>query len=158
MKDKRRVLLCLVVTMALIIPSAAIFAGAQKEEAAQPEVEVPIEKVVLKIGHIFPGMHVTHRSLEAMAADVDRKTKGGLKLEIFPGGQLGKGANLSENVMLGTVDMATTGPGLLSRIEPSFAIWGAEFMFTGEEALFKVVKDPVGQEIYEKMRKITVSG
>jgi len=152
MKDKRMVWLCLVVAMALIIPSAVVFAAAQKEETAQPEVEVPVEKVVLKIGHIFPVMHVTHRSLEAMAAYVDQKTKGGLILEIFPGGQLGKGANLSENVMLGTVDMATAGPGLLSRIEPSFAIWGAEFMFKGEETLFRVVKDPVGKEIYERLR------
>ncbi len=151
MKNKRKAWLCLVVAVALITPSVFVFAAAQKEET--PEAESPVEKVVLKVGHIFPAMHVTHRSLEAMAAYVEQKTNGGLKLELFPGGQLGKGANLSENVMLGTVDMATAGPGLLSRIEPSFAIWGAEFMFTGEEALFRVVNDPVGQEIYERLRK-----
>jgi tripartite ATP-independent transporter DctP family solute receptor len=143
MEHKRMTWLCLVLAMMVMLPSANIIATPQQE---------PVEEVVLKVGHIFTATHVAHRSLEAMAEYVDKETNGGLKLEIFPGGQLGKGAKLSENVMLGAVDMATAGPGLLSRIEPAFAIWGAEFMFTGEEALFKVIKSSVGQEIYERLR------
>ena len=153
MEHKRMTWLCLLLSMILVLPLAIVLASPQKEQTAQPEKQLPVEKVVLKVGHIFPATHVAHRSLVAMAEYVDQKTNGGLKLEIFPGGQLGQGAGLSENVMLGTVDMATAGPGLLSGIEPSFAIWGAEFMFKGEEALFKVVNSPVGQEIYERLRK-----
>jgi tripartite ATP-independent transporter DctP family solute receptor len=144
MEHKQMTWLCLVLAMIVVLPSTII--------SATPEQE-PVEQVVLKVGHIFPATHVAHRSLEAMAEYVDRETTGGLKLEIFPGGQLGQGTGLSENVMLGTVDMATAGPGLLSGIEPSFAIWGAEFMFTGADALFKVVNSPVGKEIYERLRK-----
>ncbi len=143
MKEKRR--LFLLVTVVFTLSIAVLFAGAQKEATA-------LEAVTLQVGHIFPTSHVVHRSLEIMADFVAKETNGELKLEIFPLGQLGQGANLSQNVMLGTVNMATAGPGLLSGIEPTFGIWGAEYMFKDADALFKVINSPVGQEIYEKLR------
>ncbi len=142
MKEKRRLFLFATVVFALSI--TVLFAGGQEEAAAA--------ETVLQEGHIFPTSHVVHRSLQAMVDVVAKETNGELKIEIFPLGQLGKGANLSQNVMLGTVDMATAGPGLLSRMEPTFAIWGAEYMFKDADALFKVINSPVGQEIYEKLR------
>lgn len=142
MKEKRRLFLFATVVFALSI--TVLFAGGQEEAAAA--------ETVLQVGHIFPTSHVVHRSLQAMVDVVAKETNGELKIEIFPLGQLGKGANLSQNVMLGTVDMATAGPGLLSRMEPTFAIWGAEYMFKDADALFKVINSPVGQEIYEKLR------
>ena len=132
-------------SVVFILSITVLFAGAQKEAPAS-------EAVTLQVGHIFPTSHVVHRSLETMVDFVATETNGGLKIEIFPLGQLGKGANLSQNVMLGTVDMATAGPGLLSRIEPTFGIWGAEYMFKDADAVFKVINSPVGEEIYEKLR------
>jgi tripartite ATP-independent transporter DctP family solute receptor len=138
----------------LIAGGQFLFAGGGQEELGVPVVdEVPVvEPIVLQVGHIFPLSHVTHRSLEAMADFVEEETNGGLVLEIFPLGQLGQGANLSENVMLGTVDMATAGPGLLSNLEPSFGIWGAEYVFEDVDGLFAVVDSDVGAEIFERLR------
>lgn len=137
----------------LIAGGQFLFAtGGQEEESTAMAAEEPtVEPVVLQVGHIFPTSHVVHRSLEAMADFVEGETNGGLVLEIFPLGQLGKGANLSENVMLGTVDMATAGPGLLSKLEPSFGIWGAEYVFEDVDGLFAAVDSDVGEEIFERL-------
>lgn len=109
--------------------------------------------VVLKAGHIFPTGHVTHKALLMFSEAVEKNSNGSLKIEIFPLGQLGTGASLSQNIMLGTVDMGTAGPGLLSGIEPAFGIWSAEYLFKDADSLFRVVNSPVGKEIFDRLEK-----
>lgn len=144
-----------IAVISLIMVGQLALAGGQREPgeaAVGAGEEAALPRVTLQVGHIFPASHVTHRALEAMADFISQETDGGLVLDIFPQGQLGQGANLSENVMLGTVDMATAGPGLLSNLEPSFGIWGAEYVFRDVDGLFAVVDSDVGEEIFERMR------
>ena len=151
-----RTLTVLCTAMVLVLATGTLFAtgGQERGPDTTPMAEEapPMKPIVLKVGHIFPVSHVVHRALTEMAEYVATESGGGLELEIFPMGQLGQGANLSENVMLGTVDMATAGPGLLSNLEPSFGIWGAEYVFEDVDGLFDVVESPIGQEIFERLR------
>jgi len=109
------------------------------------------KKVVLRLGHIFPTTHPTHKAVKAMADYVAKKSEGKLVIEVHPGGALGKGNTLAENISLGTVEMGTAGPGLLMRLEPAWGLVAGEYVWKSVDAMFKVLNGPIGDEIKNRL-------
>lgn len=115
------------------------------------------EKVVmLRLGHIFPITHPVHKATTVMAEYVTKESKGKLVVEVYPNAALGKGNTLAENIALGTVDMATAGPGLLSRLEPAWGLIAGQYVFKSVESMFKILDGPIGDDI--KNRLLTKRG
>jgi TRAP-type C4-dicarboxylate transport system substrate-binding protein len=70
----------------------------------------PIE---LKLSHFLSPMHNTHTDVYApFAKELEERTKGRVKVTIFPGEALGKAKDHYDMVMNGIVDMANFTPGL----------------------------------------------
>ncbi|MBW1997307.1 MAG: DctP family TRAP transporter solute-binding subunit [Deltaproteobacteria bacterium] len=114
------------------------------------------DPATLRLGHIFPITHPVHRATTAMAKYVAKESNGGLDIKVYSGGALGKGNTLAEAIQLGTVDMGTAGPGLLSRLEPSWGLVAGEYVFKDLQGMFKVLNGPVGSDI--KNRLLTKRG
>lgn len=58
----------------------------------------------LRMGHIFPTSHPYHLGLVRFAEEVESRTNGSVKVEVFPSAQLGGEIELLEGMSLGTVD------------------------------------------------------
>jgi len=101
----------------------------------------------LRLGHIFPITHPVHKATTAMSDSIAKQSNGEIEIKVYSGGALGKGPNLAESIHLGTVDMGTAGPGLLSRLEPAWGLIAGEYVFKDKESMFKVLSGPVGDEI-----------
>jgi len=110
-------------------------------------------KVTLRLGHIFPVLHPTHKAVTAMADYATKASNGALEIKVYSGGALGKGNTLAENISMGTVDMGTAGPGLLGRLEPAWGLIAGEYVFKNVDSMFKVLNGPVGVEIKERLVK-----
>jgi len=106
----------------------------------------------LRVGHIFPITHPVHKSTTAMADFVAKQSNGEVEIKVYSGGALGKGKTLAESIHLGTVDMGTAGPGLLSRLEPSWGLIAGEYVFKNMESMFKVLNGPVGDDIKNRLK------
>jgi tripartite ATP-independent transporter DctP family solute receptor len=116
---------------------------------------------ILRLGHIFPITHPIQKATLAMADYVKEKSDGKLIIEVHPQGALGAGSTLVENISLGTVDMGTGGPGLLSRLEPAWGLIAGQYVFKDAESMFKVLSGPIGEEIRNRLitkRDIRVLG
>lgn len=111
------------------------------------------EKVTLHLGHIFPVTHPTHKSAMAMANYVGKESKGQLEIKVYSGGALGKGSTLAEKITLGTVEMGTAGPGLLSRLEPAWGLIAGEYVFKSVDSMFSVLNGPIGDDIKNRLLK-----
>ena len=107
--------------------------------------------VTLRLGHIFPITHPIQKATLAMADYVKEKSDGKLIIDVHPQGALGAGSTLVENISLGTVDMGTGGPGLLSRLEPAWGLIAGQYVFKDAESMFKVLSGPIGEEIRNRL-------
>lgn len=110
------------------------------------------EKVVtLRLGHIFPITHPVHKATTAMAEYVTQESEGKLVIRVYPNAALGRGDTLAENIALGTVDMGTAGPGLLSRLEPAWGLIAGQYVFKSVDSMFKVLDGPIGDDIKDRL-------
>ncbi|MGB6606312.1 MAG: DctP family TRAP transporter solute-binding subunit [Atribacterota bacterium] len=107
--------------------------------------------VTLRLGHIFPITHPIQKAALAMADYVKEKSDGKLIIDVHPQGALGAGNTLVENISLGTVDIGTGGPGLLSRLEPAWGLIAGQYVFKDAESMFAVLDGPIGDEIRDRL-------
>jgi tripartite ATP-independent transporter DctP family solute receptor len=77
-------------------------------------------------------------------------TQGRVKVDIYPGGQLGNERALTESVQLGTLDLAATGAPLNQWV-PEIAVADLPFLFRSWDHAFAVLDGPIGQELAKRM-------
>jgi len=63
------------------------------------------QTLTLKLSHIRPQGSVADNDIRAFAADVEKRTNGSIKFEIYPASQLGDYTTVLERVSIGDVDM-----------------------------------------------------
>lgn len=89
---------------------------------------------------------------------VGKKTNGRFKIEIYPAGQLGKEAQLIEQLQLGTVQMIFTPTAPLSNFEPRMQLIDLPFLFPSRPAAYAVLDGDVGQELLAGLSKRGLKG
>lgn len=106
--------------------------------------------IVLKFGHIFTPTSAVHKTVELAGELIDHRSKGRLKLDIYPGAQLGKMLDEIEGVKMGTQDLTPVWG--IDRFCPEFSLFNYPFIFRDEHHLYEVVNGPLGEKyIKEKM-------
>ena len=106
------------------------------------------DQVVLKFGHIFTPTSAMHLSAQLAADLAETRSKGKLKIQIFPGAQLGAMLDEIEGVKMGTQDLTMVWG--IDRFCPEFSLFNYPFVFRDEQHLHKVCMGPLGQEYIHK--------
>jgi tripartite ATP-independent transporter DctP family solute receptor len=104
--------------------------------------------VVLKMGHIFTPTSAMHLSSQVAADLVETRSKGKLKIQIFPGAQLGAMLDEVEGVKMGTQDLTMVWG--IDRFCPEFSLFNSPFVFRDEEHLYDVCMGPLGQQYIQQ--------
>ncbi len=89
---------------------------------------------------------------------VSKKTGGHFKIEVYPAGQLGKEAQLIEQIQLGTIQMTFTPTAPLSNFEPRMQLIDLPFLFPSRPAAYAVLDGPVGQSLLASLAKRGIKG
>ncbi|MCL4186934.1 MAG: TRAP transporter substrate-binding protein [Rhodobacteraceae bacterium] len=106
----------------------------------------------LVFSHHLTATHVAHLAAERIAALVDQRTGGALKLEIRPAGQLFNLRTAAEAIQLGTLDLCWTDLATLGNWRPEFGFIGLPFLFTGYDHVRAVLQGPVGEGLSADVR------
>jgi tripartite ATP-independent transporter DctP family solute receptor len=109
-------------------------------EAAQP--------LVLKLGHSLPSTHPYEQGAKKFAEEVFKRTNGTIRVDTFPGEQLGTGREMAEATIAGLQDFDIDA-GLLIPHAPRLGIIQAFFLFKGREHLLKVLASDIGVDLKE---------
>ena len=80
--------------------------------------------------------------MKAFKAGVEERTKGRVKIEIYPGNQLGQIPTTVEGVALGTIEMTAPAIGFFIGLEPRFQTLEATGLFDSMAHGIKVLADP----------------
>ncbi len=87
------------------------------------------------------GSHLAD-TLKAYAGEIESLSNGAIKIDVFPGGQLGDASSLYQSVTDGSVDMIYTDPGWFSERHPEFDILEGNYLFKDKEDFLAIANDP----------------
>ncbi|MBT2687200.1 TRAP transporter substrate-binding protein [Bacillus sp. ISL-47] len=112
----------------------------------------------LKAGHSLTEDHPYHIGLLELAKNVEERTDGKVKIEVFPLSQLGAERELTEALTLGTADMSVSSTAPIANFYPEIGIVDMPFLFESREHAYKVLDGEIGQELLKGMENVGIVG
>lgn len=108
---------------------------------------------VIKFANQNAAGHPIVQGMEKFAEIVAAKSGGKIKVNVFPGGQLGSDqANVSA-LQGGTLEMASMNSGIFASQVKEFAAFDLPFMFANGKEADAVVDGPFGQKMHAKLEE-----
>ncbi len=105
--------------------------------------------VRLKIADNQAKNYPTVKTLEHLAKELQKETKGEIKLKVFHSGQLGQEKDVIELLKTGAIPMARVNTGNLNGIVPETKVINLPYIFRDSEHMYKVLTGPVGRKILD---------
>lgn len=146
-KKRISILIALVCVISLLISgcqqkpvdSAEPTAANTNTETPEPQKTEP--EFVFKFGHDQPESHPYHTFATVFAEEIMKNTNGKVKIDIFPGAQLGSEAAMTDSIRMGTLDFMISTTGNSSALLPKLGVMGMPFMYKDGEHALAVSKD-----------------
>jgi tripartite ATP-independent transporter DctP family solute receptor len=107
------------------------------------------EPTTLKLGLTFADKHMLTQELYKMAENVNKRTEGKIKIEIYADSLLGKEAEMYEQLHMGTIDMALETIAFMSTSHPEFTIEDLPYMFKERKNGYEALDGDYGKKINE---------
>jgi TRAP-type transport system periplasmic protein len=133
----------LVRAIATVTTLAAVFASAPLN--AEPAR-------TLKIGYILSTDSQLGAGAKAFVDELEKRTKGLIKVEQFPNSALGGEVEMLKGVQLGTVDLAFITGAPLPNILPEVGAFNIPFLFRDAAHAHAALDGPLGQDYLQKFR------
>jgi tripartite ATP-independent transporter DctP family solute receptor len=122
------------------------FSGVRFSEAAS-------DQIVLRFAGNLPVNHFVTRGQEFFAKQAEAKTKGRVKIEVYPAGQLFSDKDLVRALPNGAVDMAEATAQQWTGIEPLWLILDLPYFFKDRQQWHRVVDSEVGTILKDEFEK-----
>lgn len=87
-----------------------------------------------------------------------KKTKGEIKLKLFPDSTLGNAQTMISSVRGGTIDLEMSGSPNFTGLEPKLNVIDIPFIFKDREHVYKVLDGEVGQNLLKDLEKQGLKG
>ncbi len=142
---KRALALVLVLMMCFTVVGCSSGSGS---EAASAEPAQEEKVVTMKIAHPMSTETPRHKSLEIFKENVEARTDGKIKVEIYPSGQLGTEKEIIESCKLGTIQGYRVGQ--YEMTAPKLLIFMMPFLFDGQETINKIADTSIVDAINEQ--------
>lgn len=127
---KKLKLVSLAICVIMLVVSLAACSSSKTGEGNKDEV------TVWKMAHIRPAGSVSDKDFQAFVKDVEERSNGSLKIEIYPASQLGDYTVVQERVSIGDVEMQCASVG--TNLDKSFGITSAPYLVENWEQARKV--------------------
>ncbi len=121
-----------------------------KSSKSGPLKEKTVSKVYnLKFGHDMPGVSPQQLAAEKFKKIVEKKSKGRLKIEIFPNQIMGTDQEMIQKAIKGDLDIILPPLSKLSSIVPSAFYLDLPFFFESRKELYKMLDGTPGEILRE---------
>jgi tripartite ATP-independent transporter DctP family solute receptor len=109
------------------------------------------EAITLKLGHVVPPKSSKDLANIRFAEQVAKCTNNTVKIDVFPGGQLGKEADLAQAVALGTVDLFWGDAATFSPFVKELNVFNTPFLFRNVDHWKSIVRGPIGDDLVKRL-------
>lgn len=102
---------------------------------------------VIKLAHVLDTQHPVHKAMVYMAESVAAKSQGKMRVDIYPGGQLGGERDLIELLQIGSLAMTKVSTAPLEAFVPEMKIFGIPYVFRDDAHRWKVLQSDIGRRL-----------
>ena len=113
---------------------------------------------IIRLGHGLNTSHSVHKAMVYMGEQLEIKSNGKIKLQIYPSQQLGTERQCLELLQIGALDMTKSSAGVLENFSPGMKVLGLPYLFRNREHSFKVLDGPIGKELLAGAEKYRLKG
>jgi tripartite ATP-independent transporter DctP family solute receptor len=139
---KRNHLVFLVAALFLVSGLFAGCGGGDKKADSQPQL-------VLKLGETHPPDYPTTLGDKKFAELVTERSKGRIKVEVYPSSQLGEEKAVIEQVQLGAIAFTRVSSGPLAEFNKPLGVFSLPYIFDSTEHMWKFLNGPDGQKMLD---------
>lgn len=133
--------------------SAAMLAGCNKSGVKNSAEATPENPMVLTLAHNLSETHITSIALQDFADLVEEESNGRIKIQIYPGGQLGSETEVLEQLMAGVVGMTrVSAPGLATYNE-GYHTFGLPYIFKDTQNYYDVMDSDAMGDFFRSSEK-----
>lgn len=133
-------------TLAAFVAGVAVMSGSASAETA------------LRFGYEAPRSDTQHIAAKKFAELLKDKTKGEIKLKLFPDSTLGNAQTMISGVRGGTIDIEMSGSPNFTGLEPKLNVIDIPFIFKDRAHAFKVLDGEIGQGLLKDLEAQGLKG
>lgn len=111
-----------------------------------------------KLASVLPESHPIHKTLVFFADKVAEKTKGEVKITVYPAGQLGQEKDYMEGAKIGTIEITKVSTGPLGQYSPGLQALSLPFIWRNIEHQHQVLDGKVGKKLMADLEKSGFKG
>ncbi len=100
-------------------------------------------QTALKWAHVYETTEPFHTESVWAAKEIEKRTEGRYKIDVFPASQLGKEVDINQGLKLGTVDMIISGSSFAARDYKPIGVTYFPYIFSSPEHLIAYTKSDV---------------
>lgn len=108
------------------------------------------ETFTLRLGSLNPDSHPYNVHAKEFADEVEQKTNGAVKVQIFGNGVLGDGPSEIEGLQLGSIDFHVSSIAPLANFVPEAGLFNLPYIFRDRAQAYKVLDGDVGADVAKK--------
>ncbi len=116
------------------------------------------EITVIKLAHGLDPTHPVHQAMEYLAARVDEKSRGTMRIDIYPSEQLGTERQALELLQIGSLGMTKVSAAVLENFAAPFKVLSLPYIFRNEAHKWLVLDGPIGREMLEMAARSRLLG
>ena len=113
---------------------------------------------VIKLAHGLDVKHSVHKAMVFMGKDLEKRSGGKMKVDIYPSSQLGSERECLELLQIGSLGMTKVSAGVLENFAPKMKIFGLPFLFRDKQHVFSVLDGPIGKMLLDDGTKYWLKG
>jgi C4-dicarboxylate-binding protein DctP len=134
----------------------AILAAAAMLAAVPASAQEPI---VIKFSHVVASDTPKGRAAERFKELAEQRTKGRVKVEVYPNSTLYKDGEEMSALQLGSVQMLAPSVSKFGPLGiPAFEVFDLPYIFPNRDVLNRVVGGPVGKDLLGRLEKFGITG
>ncbi|GJJ81056.1 TRAP transporter substrate-binding protein [Pasteurella canis] len=133
-------------TLAVLMASMAVFAGSASAATT------------LRFGYEAPRSDTQHEAAKKFNDLLKEKTKGEIKLTLFPDSTLGNAQTMISAVRGGTIDLEMSGSPNFSGLVPKLNVIDIPFIFQNREHAYAVLDGEIGQGLLKELEAQGLKG
>ncbi|WP_269433389.1 TRAP transporter substrate-binding protein [Limnochorda pilosa] len=113
---------------------------------------VSAQQIVLRAADNQPPDYPTVQGLVFMANYLEAASGGRIRMEVYPGGQLGDERSTIEQVQLGVIDIVRTSTSPVGEFYAPMGVYSLPYIFRNETHMWKVVQGPIGRQLLDGLK------
>lgn len=113
---------------------------------------------IIKMAHSLDTNHPVHKAMLFMSQRVDEVSGGSMRLDIYPGGQLGSERETIELLQIGSLAMTKVSSSPLEGFVPEMKVFSMPYVFRDHDHFWRVLKSEIGTELLLSGEKVRLRG